>query len=368
MTKLKFFMLAVVIMVTSLLVNTKQVAAQSQAEFEAGITQYASNHTQDETIQYATGLLESMTVQAYFEDYVELQLLGLLFDQSQCMAVKRQICDNAFQIKLLEITATSTVAIAACAIAGGVITPPGALICFFAVGVQHAARLRAAKLEHKNCYLRARLDCLGGVLACIPSLFIAARCDDYDFDTCTCAGGYNPSPIIVDVLGDGFRLTDANGGVGFDISNTGTVDLLGWTRAGSDDAFLALDRNGNGTIDNGAELFGNYTSQPAPLDGSEKNGFWALTVFDKNGDGKINRQDAIFASLRLWQDLNHNGISEAAELHTLAELGLKSIDLDYKRSRRVDPFGNEFRFRSKVKDTHDAQLGRWAWDAFLVHN
>src|SRR5687767_8024630 len=171
-------------------------------------------------------------------------------------------------------------------------------------------------------------------------------------------GGNGPgsaSPIIIDVDRNGYQLTSLDDGVFFDLDADGVAELVSWTRATSDEAFLAMDRNGNGRIDDGSELFGNNT--PVYATGARitaSNGFEALKFLENSTFGRserngvINASDAAFARLLLWTDRNHNGLSEPDELQPVTAIGLQTIATDYRLSRRHDQFGNEFRQRAKA--------------------
>lgn len=185
-----------------------------------------------------------------------------------------------------------------------------------------------------------------------------------------CCSSFN-SPVLIDLSGNGFLLTNATDGVDFDINGDGIKERLAWTAIGSDDAWLVLDHSRNGRIDNGRELFGNYSPQSKPAHGVGANGFLALAEYDKtqnggNQDGVLSQLDAVFSRLRLWRDGNHNGVAEIDELRTLVELQVHIIELDYKESKQIDAYGNKFRYRAKIKNVQGQQMGRWAWDVFLV--
>lgn len=131
-------------------------------------------------------------------------------------------------------------------------------------------------------------------------------------------------PLVFDLDGDGLELTTVENGVMFDITGTGKKVQTAFITGG--DAFLALDRNGNGTIDSGKELFGD---QHGAVNGIEE-----LRKFDDNRDGVIDENDAVFDKLRLFIDRNGDGISQKNELITLKDEGITKISLDAKEENR----------------------------------
>jgi hypothetical protein len=154
------------------------------------------------------------------------------------------------------------------------------------------------------------------------------------------------SPLIVDLAGNGFQFSGAEDGALFGLSGPLRMYWVGWPLH-DDDRWVALDRNGNGWIDDASELFGTATR----LAGGKyaRHGYEALAELDDNSDGQIDAQDSVFGSLLLWGDSNRNGLSEPLELGTLARLGVTSLSLEFRDSSRVDEWGNRFALRSLAR-------------------
>ena len=137
-------------------------------------------------------------------------------------------------------------------------------------------------------------------------------------------------PLVLDLNGDGIDLKGADEGVDFDMNGNGEKTGMGFIRG--DDAFLFVDEHGDGLVRDGRQLFGN-------ADG-HANGFEKLRAYDDNGDGVIDENDAIWDKLMVWQEKNENGVCEEGETMTLAEAGIKSINVGYQNVREDDGKGN----------------------------
>jgi hypothetical protein len=173
------------------------------------------------------------------------------------------------------------------------------------------------------------------------------------------------SPILLDIAGNGFELTSLDDGVKVATRPGYEQTERAWTAPGSDDAWLVLDRNRDGVINDMSEMFGNTTPQPEPLEGQRRNGFLALALHDDNDDAVIDEKDRIFGSVRLWQDKNHDGVSQPVELHELPKLGVAGISVAYTEDRRGDGHGNLFLYKAPVYGTPGSSVGESAWDVWL---
>ncbi len=147
------------------------------------------------------------------------------------------------------------------------------------------------------------------------------------------------SPLILDLDGDGVVETQSKTeGIYFDHAGDGFAEASGW--AGSDDGLLVRDLNGDGAINNGTELFGNNTRLKNGQYAA--NGFEALKDLDSNKDGKLNSADAAWNSLRVWKDTDADAQTDAGELLSLANAGVREIKLAYTNAgTNPDQLGNE---------------------------
>ena len=155
-------------------------------------------------------------------------------------------------------------------------------------------------------------------------------------------------PIIIDLNKNKITSTKLNNTTYFDHDNNNFKEASSWIDKG--DAFLALDKNSNGLIDNGNELFGNHTISNTSFkytDDKATNGYEALKAYDLNGDNVIDSKDEIYDKLLLWKDSNQNAITDKGELIKLKDSGIVSIDLNYKQTN-IDEKGNTIKQSSTV--------------------
>ncbi|HKI03169.1 MAG TPA: hypothetical protein VKK31_14425 [Thermoanaerobaculia bacterium] len=175
-------------------------------------------------------------------------------------------------------------------------------------------------------------------------------------------------PVLLDLQQDGFHLSGPDPAVRFDIDADGTPDEIAWTQAGEDEAFLCWDRNRNGVIDDGRELFGYST--PLLSGGLAKVGYRALAELDQaelggNRDGKVDAGDRTFRELRAWVDRNRDGVSQPHEIHTLEEVGVVALEYGYQTTRLRDSYGNLFRYVSRAAMRGPSGAVRY-WPTFDV--
>ena len=160
------------------------------------------------------------------------------------------------------------------------------------------------------------------------------------------------SPLVLDLNGDGVTSTFiSETSTYFDLDNNGMKERTGWVQ--STDGLLALDKNSDDVINDGNELFGNYTKDT--LGNYSNNGFDALSKYDTNHDNVIDANDDVYKALQVWQDSNSDGITDTGELHSLSELGVSSINLTYQTTDTLEERNSIRQTSTFIQETTDTE-------------
>jgi hypothetical protein len=212
-------------------------------------------------------------------------------------------------------------------------------------------------------YSQAKIDYEKGIKEGVQAEFALAAIKVFKVIPCNVS-----DPIVIDLDGDGIELLPIEKGVNFDLYNIGTKVAIGWVSP--DDGLLVMDRNGDGIIDNGGELFGNIMT-------AFEDGFDQLEELDRtehsgNGDNVLNEFDEVFNRLMVWKDKNTNGITDIGELFTLRELNIKEFDLSgnmgAKESQRMTiPKTSTFKIGDKKLLFGDALLMSSPYASVIKH-
>lgn len=171
------------------------------------------------------------------------------------------------------------------------------------------------------------------------------------------------SPLVLDLKGDGFEFSSIEDGTQFDLNGDGRKQNISWLakQDSFDNAFLVLDKNGDGQVNSGKELFGDQNGSA--------DGYKELAKYDSNNDGKIDAQDDVYEKLELWADMNGNGVVDEGEMKGLKEMGVNSISTQNQGQlgEKFDEHGNDISLTGDFEIMVDGQSQtRQSMDVFFI--
>ncbi|MEO0249820.1 MAG: calcium-binding protein, partial [candidate division WOR-3 bacterium] len=172
-------------------------------------------------------------------------------------------------------------------------------------------------------------------------------------------------PLVLDLDNDGVETTHLKEGAYFDHGSDGFAEQTGW--AAADDGILVMDRNGDGIINDGKELFADQTILKNGTKAAH--GFAALAEWDENTDGKIDSADTIWSRLAVWQDIDGDGYAAPDEVYSLDDIGIKAITLGYTNTNLPDANGNTVAHQGTFIRTDDTTgtMANFSFQRDLVH-
>lgn len=166
--------------------------------------------------------------------------------------------------------------------------------------------------------------------------------------------------LVIDLEGDGLRLSDAYYPVSFDTDGDGGAELTSWTAQAQNEAFLWLDLDNDGRVDHGGELVG--SAMAIPGGGPDDDAFAALRALDRislggNDDGMLSAGDRAWRELRLWVDSDHDGESDPPEIFEPGDWGLRAISLAFETAFDLDGGLNLLRRRARIELSRSSTRG-----------
>jgi len=327
--------------------GTSQIAALSTAQTRALSTTSISILTTDQIAAFETSDIAALTtsqIRTFGTDDIQAltsaQLQALTTNQVAALSTVQVVALTTEEIVNLttgQVRALSTSAVAALTTDQIVAmeTQDLAALKTAQVRVFSTATIQALSTDQIIALTTAQVAAIttAGIAALSTDQMDAMSCEQFAGMTNAQQSAFSGAqighikfgaPLVLDLNGDGVRTISYSAGTQFDLFDSGYAVQTGWVAP--EDGLLVLDRNHDGAINSGAELFGSATS----LANGEKavDGYAALAELDSNADGVIDYKDSLWADLGVWTDSNADGMSQGGEIHRLDALDIKQLSLN----------------------------------------